>query len=120
MIARVEVRGLPAAQSARLRADKRVALAIAGLPSRVTSTRVVFSDDNGAKGGPDKRCAITVNLSGRRRLHVEDVATTSRQALDNTLAKLQRRIQRTEESDRDLRRRPKKYYAASRVTDQGA
>jgi ribosome-associated translation inhibitor RaiA len=119
MIAQVEVRGLSAAQSARLRADTRVAAAIAVLPSRVNSARVVFSDDNGAKGGLDKRCAVTVNLSGRRRLHVEDVATTARQALDNALAKLDRRILRTEESDRDSRRRPKKYYAASRVTDKG-
>jgi ribosome-associated translation inhibitor RaiA len=119
MIARVEVRGLPATRSARLRADQRVA-AIAALPPRVTSARVVFSDVNGAKGGLDMRCAITVNLSGRRRLHVEDLATTPRQALDGALAKLDRRMLRTEESDRDSRRRPKKYYAASRVTDKGA
>ncbi|HXD96795.1 MAG TPA: HPF/RaiA family ribosome-associated protein [Candidatus Acidoferrum sp.] len=120
MIARVEVRGLPATRSARLRADQRVAAAIAALPPRVTSARVVFSDVNGAKGGLDMRCAITVNLSGRRRLHVEDLATTPRQALDGALAKLDRRMLRTEESDRDSRRRPKKYYAASRVTDKGA
>ena len=119
MMARVEVRGLPTARSARLRADQRVAAAIAALPSRVTSARVVFSDDNGDKGGVDMRCAITVNLRGRRRLHVEDVATRPRQALDGALAKLERRMLRTEESERDSRRRPKKYYAASRVTSEG-
>ena len=119
MIARVEVRGLPATRSARLRADQRVAAALAALPRRVTSTRVVSCGNNGARG-LDVRCAITVNLSGRRRLHVEDLATTPRQALDGALAKLDRRMLRTEESDRDSRRRPKKYYAASRVTDKGA
>jgi len=68
MIALVEVHGLPTTRSARMRADPRVAAALAALPPRVTSARVVFSDDNGAKGGLDMRCAITVNLSGRRRL----------------------------------------------------
>ena len=42
-------------------------------------------------------------------------ATTPRQALDEALAKLERRVLRTEEFDRDSRRRPKKYYAATRL-----
>ena len=110
MIARVEVHGLPATRSARLRADQRVAAALAAVPPR----------DNGAKGGLDMRCAITVNLSGRRRLHVEDVATTPRQALDGAPTKLERRMLRTEVSERDSRCQPKKYYAASQVTNKGA
>jgi ribosome-associated translation inhibitor RaiA len=119
MTARVEVSGIPARQAARLRADARVAAALAELPPRVTSARVAFTDDNGAKGGLDKRCAITVSLRGRRRLHVAEVAATPRQALDGALAKLERRLVRTEEQDRDSRRRPKKYYAAARVVDKG-
>jgi len=46
---------------------------------------------------------------------VVDLATTPRQALDEALAKLERRVLRTEEFDRDGRRRPKKYYAAARL-----
>jgi hypothetical protein len=120
MIARVEVHGLSATGSVRLRADQRVAAAMAALPPRVTSARLVFSDDNGAKGGLDMGCAITVNLSGRRRLHAEDVATTPRQAPDGALVKLERRMLRTEASERDSRRRSKKYYAASQVINKGA
>jgi len=37
-----------------------------------------------------------------------------RRALDGALANLERRVLRTEEADRDNRRRPKKYYAAAR------
>ncbi len=48
MIARVEVHGLPATRLARLRADQQVAATLPALPPRVTSARVVFSDDNGA------------------------------------------------------------------------
>ncbi len=81
----------------------------------MSSARVVFTDVNGAKGGLDILCAMTVSLRGRRRLHAEDVATTPRQALDGALAKLERRLVRTQELDRDLGRRPKKYYAAARL-----
>jgi hypothetical protein len=59
-------------------------------------------------------------LTVRSRLHVEDVATTPRRALDGTRAKLERRMLRTQESERDSRRPPKKYHAASQVTNKGA
>jgi ribosome-associated translation inhibitor RaiA len=114
MMTQVDVSGLSPRRAVRLGADSRVAAAVAALPSVVTSARVIFTDVNGDKGGVDIRCAITVSLRGRRRLHVDDVATTPRQALDGALAKLERRVLRTEEADRDNRRRPKKYYAAAR------
>jgi ribosome-associated translation inhibitor RaiA len=115
MTTRVEVIGLPAWRAARLRADARVAAALGARPPRVGRARRSFTDVNGAKGGIDIRCAITVSLHGRRRLHAEDVAATPRQALDGALTKLQRRLGRTQALERDLGRRPKKYYAAARL-----
>jgi ribosome-associated translation inhibitor RaiA len=112
----VEVRGLPPWKAAGLRADNRVAAALAALPPRVGSARVSFTDVNAAKGGVDIRCAITVSLHGRKRLHAESVATTPRQALDGALTRLERRLARTQQLERDLGRRPKKYYAAARQT----
>lgn len=116
MTARVEVLGLPPRQAARLRADARIAAALAALPPRVGSARVAFTDVNATKGGVDIRCAITVSLRGRKRLHAEAVATTPRQALDGALTRLERRLSRTQKLERDLGRRPKKYYAAARQT----
>jgi ribosome-associated translation inhibitor RaiA len=113
--ARVEVHGLPAWKAARLRGDARVAAALAALPVRVSSARVAFTDDNGAKGGLDIRCGITVGLRGRGHLHVEERAGTPRQALNGALAKLERRLARTERLGRDSRWRPKKYFAAARL-----
>lgn len=115
MSARVEVLGLAPRRAAGLRASTRVTAALAALPPEVSSARVAFTDDNAAKGGLDIRCAITVNLRGRRHLHVEDRATSPRQALDGALAKLERRLGRIQTMDRQKRRRPKKYYAAARV-----
>jgi ribosome-associated translation inhibitor RaiA len=115
MRTRVEVLGLAPRRAAGLRASTRVAAALAELPPEVSSGRVTFSDENATKGGLDVRCAITVSLRGRRRLHVEDRATSPRQALDGALRKLERRLTRTQGMDRQKRRRPKKYYAAARL-----
>jgi ribosome-associated translation inhibitor RaiA len=115
MIARVDVSGLPPRRVAGLRADARVTKALAALPTRVTAARVVFSDENAAKGGLDIRCAVTVSLAGRGRIHVADVATTPRQALDGVLDKLARRLARTQQRERQSARRPKKYHVAARL-----
>jgi ribosome-associated translation inhibitor RaiA len=115
MIARVDVSGLPPRRAVGLRASTRVAKALAALPARIISARVVFRDENAAKGGLDIRCAITVSLAGRGRIHVAHVATTPRQALDEALAKLERRLARTQKQDRDSARRPKKYHVAARL-----
>lgn len=115
MIRRVEVQGLPRPEAARVRAAARLASALATLPERASSARVVFSDDNGPKGGAAIRCAVTVTLAGWGPLHVEDRATTPALALTGTLTKLERRLQRRRGIDRDSSRRPKKYYAAARA-----
>jgi ribosome-associated translation inhibitor RaiA len=115
MTARVDVSGLPPRRAAGLRASTRVAKALAALPSRVTATRVVFRDENAAKGGVDIRCAITVSLAGRGRIHVADIATTPRRALDGALDKLARRLARTRQRERESSRRPKKYHVAARL-----
>ena len=115
MIARVDVSGLAPRRTAGLCADARVAKALAALRTRVTSARVVFRDENAAKGGLDIRCAITVSLAGRGRIHVADVATTPRRALDGALDRLERRLTRTQQQDRQSSRRPKKYYVAARL-----
>jgi hypothetical protein len=115
MTARLEARGLPPGDTARLRADRRVAAALAMLPPHFSPARLVFTDDNGPKGGPAIRCALTVGVPRRGRLHVEARATTWRLALDGAVSRLQRRLERTREIARDSRRRPKKYYAAARA-----
>jgi ribosome-associated translation inhibitor RaiA len=115
MITRVDVSGVSRRRVAGLRAEARLAKALVGAPSRVTTARVVFRDENADKGGADVRCAITVSLAGRGRTHVADVATTPRQALDGALDKLARRVFRTQERDRDTSRRPKKYHVAARL-----
>ena len=107
------IRGLPAHEAAALRADARVAEAVAAL---APDARVVVSDDNGSKGGPAIRCAVTVRLPHRGRVHVEARSVTGQAALDGALTRLRRRLARTVTAARAARRRPKKYYAARAIT----
>jgi hypothetical protein len=112
---RVEILGLSTREAGRLRSDDRLASALAGLPPRASSARVTFGDDNGPKGGPAMKCALTVQMPPRRRIHVEARAVTPRLALDRALDRLERRLARSEKIMREGRRRPKKYYAAERA-----
>jgi hypothetical protein len=113
---RVEILGLPAPERARLRSSRALAAALGALPAEgPASARLSFADDNGPKGGPAMRCALTVALPPRRRFHVEARAATARLALDMALDRLKRKLGRSNEIMRDSRRRPKKYYAAARA-----
>jgi ribosome-associated translation inhibitor RaiA len=116
MSARVEIQGLPARETARLRSDRRLAAALEAMPPRASTARVAFADDNGPKGGPAMRCALTVSLPPRRRIHVDARAVTTRLAFDAALAKLERRLSRSQETIRESGRRPKKYYAAAQAS----
>ena len=113
MSARLEIRGLPPREAAALRTDARVAGAVAAL---APDARVVVSDDNGPKGGPTVRCAVTVNVPRSGRVHVETRATSGRAALVGALSRLDRRLARAASAARAARRRPKKYYAARTLT----
>jgi ribosome-associated translation inhibitor RaiA len=115
----IEFRGSSAGPTIAARIARGLADVLESLPVEPTSARVAFTDENGPKGGNAIRCAVEVRLPGRPPVHVEDVASTPRLALDAGLAKLARRLRRIRESTRESRRRPKKYYAARRALTAG-
>jgi hypothetical protein len=117
MTARVEVHGLSPAVARRLRAAAGITAMLRALPERASSARLAFTDQNGPKGGPAVRCAVTVTLAGWGRLHVTEQATTPGRALAGALARLERQLERRREIDRESGRRPKKYYAAARARE---
>jgi ribosome-associated translation inhibitor RaiA len=116
---KIEFRGSSAAPTIAARVARGLADVLESLPVEPTSARVTFTDENGPKGGNAIRCAVEVRFPGRPPVHVEDVASTPRLALDAGLAKLARRLRRIRESTREARRRPKKYYAARRALAAG-
>lgn len=109
--------GRDGALSARVRG--RLAAALSALSAKPVRAQAAFFDDNGPKGGQALRCALTVWVPFRPAIRVEHTAQTARLAFDGAFPVLERQLARYRELDRDLRRRPKKYFVAKRVLGEG-
>jgi ribosome-associated translation inhibitor RaiA len=98
----------------------KITSTLARLQVVATVVRVQFSDENGAKGGVDIRCSVTLHVPHRPELHADTVAADPRLAFEQAFAALERQIERDRERGRVERRRPKKYYLAKRLLEPGA
>src|SRR5712692_3957253 len=115
----IEIRGIKKDTTLGDRVSARVAAALASLRVAPVRAKVTFFDDNGPKGGLAMRCAIDVRVPYRPAIRVEHVAETSRLAFDGAYATLARQLERYRERDRDIKRRPKKYFVAKRLLTGG-
>jgi len=113
----VEISGLRGGSALRARISRQVGAALEPLHVKPVAAQVTFFDDNGPKGGPAIRCALTVRLPYRPTLRVEHMAETPRLAFDGGFATLERLLERYRERSRDSRRRPKKYFVAKRLSE---
>ena len=117
----IEVRGIPDEHPLQGHIRRRMSLTPARVLPAPLGAQVRFLDDNGPKGGVDIRCAVTVRVPYRPSLRVEHMGETARHAFDQALDVLGRQIERDGARAREVRRRPKKYYAARRLlTGPGA
>jgi len=101
----VEVAGIPAAVSSRLRIAARVLRTLAPLGEGAQRCRVSFTDENGTKGGRDTTCRITVAIARRIPLSVSARDIAAAPALQKALDRLRRRLERTIRARRQARRR---------------
>ena len=101
----------------RARISSRLGAALEPVQARPLAVQVAFFDDNGPKGGPAVRCALTVRVPYRPSIRVEHSAVSARLAFDASFKSLARQLERYRELDRDQRRHPKKYYAAKRLLE---
>ncbi len=111
----IDIRGLGNDRTLTARVRRRLTAALHGLPVKPVTAIATFVDDNGPKGGPANRCALTLRLPHRPPLHVEATAVAPHAAFDDAIDRLARQIDRYRARQRDERRRPKKYYAAKRL-----
>jgi len=79
---------------------------------RSISARVAFTDENGPKGGPALRCAVTVELPRRPTVYAGGIGETPRLAFDDAVSALEHELERERGRRRDVARRPKKYFVA--------
>jgi ribosome-associated translation inhibitor RaiA len=111
----IEIRGIAIDRALETRVSKTLTAVLARFAVPLAPIRATFFDDDGPKGGPAVRCALTVRLPSRRQVRAEDTAGTARLAFDGGVAKLEREHERYRERDREDKRHPKKYYTA-RIT----
>ena len=116
----VVIEGLGDDRALRTLISGKVTNTFARLQVDATTERVQFSDENGAKGGIDIRCSLTVNVPHRPELHADTVAADPRLAFEQAFAALERQIERDRERGRVERRHPKKYYLAKRLLEPEA
>jgi ribosome-associated translation inhibitor RaiA len=115
----IEIRGIQKDRALSARVSTRVAAALASLRVTPVGAKITFFDDNGPKGGLAMRCALDVRVPYRPLIRVEEVAATTRLAFDGAFAHLERQLERYRERDRDIKRRPKKYFVATRLLTGG-
>src|ERR1700674_6053141 len=111
----IEIRGIKKDTTLGIHVSTRMAAVLGSLRVAPVRAKVTFFDDNGPKGGIAMRCAIDLRVPYRPPIRVEHVAATSRLAFDGAFATLERQIERYRERERDIRRRPKKYFVAKRL-----
>ena len=84
-------------QGAELRdqAVTRLKFVMRRLSSRVPRAKLLLSDINGPRGGVDKRCQLELTTDGTGTVVITSVARDWRSAIDQTLARAGRVVQRT-------------------------
>lgn len=84
-------------QGAELRdlAIARLKFVMRRLSSRVPRAKLLLSDINGPRGGVDKRCQLELTTDGTGTVVITSVARDWRSAIDHTLARASRVVQRT-------------------------
>ena len=116
----VVIEGLGDDRALRTLISGKVTNTLARLQVVATAVRVQFNDENGAKGGVDVRCSVTIDVPHRPELHADTVAHDARLAFEQAFAALERQIERDRERGRVERRHPKKYYLAKRLLEPEA
>ena len=111
----IDIPGVSIDPALRAHVTKELTAALTRLSVKPVTAQVTFFDENGPKGGPAMRCALTVRVPYRPHIRAEDTAVTGRLAFDGSFEKLEREVERYRERDRESKRYPKKYYTAKRL-----
>jgi hypothetical protein len=82
-----------------------------------TTTTIIFTDQNGPKGGMAIRCAVTAAVPRQATVRIAPLAATAPLAFAKAMKALERSLSGVPDQRRALSRRPKKYYLAKRMLE---
>lgn len=101
----IQARGFKLTEGLRTQAARRVRFALGSTSGRVRSVVIRLSDENGSRGGLDKRCTIRANLPGAPPVIIEqqeaDLYVAIDRAADRAGRAVSRRLERTYGGRRD-------------------
>ncbi len=75
--------------------EAEATVALGGINAHITRVEVHFSDENGPKGGLDKRCLLEVRTAHYQPVALGHTAETLEQALNGAAKKMQRLLEST-------------------------
>ncbi len=95
-------RGLKLREDFQDYADRRLRFALGRFASEIDRVDVRLSDENSARGGPDKRCRIVAKLRSVGPVIVDDLDGDLRTALDRAADRMGRTVARSLERKRSM------------------
>jgi ribosome-associated translation inhibitor RaiA len=101
----IKARGFRLTEGLRTQAERRVRFALGSTSGRVRSVVIRLADENGPRGGVDKRCTIRATLAGGAPVIIEhqeaDLYVAIDRAADRAARAVSRRLERTPAGRRD-------------------
>jgi ribosome-associated translation inhibitor RaiA len=94
----------PHAKNLRETAVKRIDFVLRRLNWLVSTVRVRFADENGPRGGVDKRCRIELDTPGKKTIVATSTASEWRGAFEAALARASRTLRRGRQRSRRVPR----------------
>ena len=100
----IQARGFRLTEGLRTQAERRVRFALGSTGGRVRSVVMRLADENGPRGGVDKRCTIRANLPGGPVIIEQqeaDLYVAIDRAADRAARAVSRRLEKTSAGRRD-------------------
>ena len=88
----IQARGFPLTGALRAHVERRLRFALGSASARLHRLAVRLTDDNGPRGGLDKRCTLHASLPGERPVVVEQRDADLYAAIDMVADKLDRQV----------------------------
>jgi putative sigma-54 modulation protein len=101
----IQARGFKLTTGLRTHAERRLRFALGSTSGRLRSIVMRLADENGPRGGVDKRCTIRANLPGGPPVMIEqqeaDLYVAIDRAADRAARAVSRRLERASNGRRD-------------------
>ncbi|MDG4549385.1 MAG: HPF/RaiA family ribosome-associated protein [Candidatus Contendobacter sp.] len=99
----IQARGFPLTEGLREHVARRLQFALGWADDRLRQVSVRLSDENGPRGGEDKRCRIRIAFPGGPSAVIEDTEADLYVAIDRAADRAGRSVTRRLERQRDYR-----------------